>query len=116
MLYQKKIEFIINRKKVKIFNRDGIDLARMLRHYMEGRNNSWRIRWVYIMYKQNKYCIYPKLSKIQNIGFGEDATHCSGIDIYQTALDKTTKCDSNFTDDPVPDLQILKSLSIKLVI
>lgn len=101
-------EFILNRKEVKRFNRGGIDMTRMLRHYMEGKNNSWAIRWSYAMYKQDKYCIYPKVSKIQNIGFGEHATHCSGINIYQTTLDKTSNCDFDFTNDTVPHLQIAK--------
>lgn len=101
-------EFIKNKKEVKRFNRGGIDMTRMLKHYMEGKNNSWAIRWSYAMYKQDKYCVYPKVSKIQNIGFGENATHCSGINIYQTTLDKTLKCNFDFTDEIIPDIQIVK--------
>lgn len=99
-------EFIKNKKAVKRFNRGGIDMTRMLKHYMKGKNNSWAIRWSYAMHKQNKYSVYPKVSKIQNIGFGEDATHCSGVNIYQTILDKTSKCNFNFTDEIIPNIQI----------
>ncbi len=101
-------EYIKNKKEVKRFNRGGIDMTRMLKYYMAGKNNSWAIRWSYAMHKQNKYCVYPKVSKIQNIGFGEDATHCSGINIYKTTLDETLKCNFNFTDEIIPNIQIAK--------
>lgn len=101
-------EFIKNKKEVKRFNRGGIDMTRMLKYYIKGRNNSWAIRWSYSMYKQNKYSVYPKVSKIQNIGFGKDATHCSGVNIYKTTLDKTLKCDFDFTDEITPNIQIVK--------
>jgi len=89
-------EFINNRQAVKKFNRGGIDMTRMLKHCMQGKNHSWAIRWSYAMSKQDKYCIYPKVSKIQNIGFGEGATNCTGIDIYKTDLDTTKKTDFKF--------------------
>ena len=101
-------EFINNKKEVKKFNRGGIDMARMLRHYKEGKNNSWAIRWSYAMYKQNKYAIYPKISKVQNIGFGENATHCTGINIYQAALDETFDFDFDFTNNITPHSKIVK--------
>lgn len=101
-------DFIQNKKEVKKFNRGGIDMARMLKSYMKGKNNSWAIRWSYAMYKQDKYCIYPKVSKVQNIGFGEGATHCSGVNIYKTTLDETSECNFNFTDEIIPNVQIAK--------
>lgn len=100
--------FINSKKEVKKFNRGGIDMARMLRHYIEGKNNSWAIRWSYEMYKRGQYCVAPKVSKIQNIGFGKNATHCSGINIYQTILDETSKCNFSFTDEIAPNTQIAK--------
>lgn len=101
-------EFIKNKKEVKKFNRGGIDMTRMLKHCMLGKNHSWAIRWSYAMYKQGKYCIYPKVSKVQNIGFGVDATNCSGINIYQTDLDSSSKCEFNFIDEKMPNKQLAK--------
>lgn len=101
-------DFINNRTKVNKFNRGGRDLARMLKHSIEGKNHSWAIRWFYAMYKQDKFAIYPKISKVQNIGFGGDATHCSGVDIYQTVLDGSTGCDFIYSDESVPDETISK--------
>ena len=88
--------FIQNKNAIKTFNRGGIDMTRMLKHCIEGKNHSWAIRWSYTMYKLDKYCFYPKISKIQNVGFGEEATNCTGVDIYQTNLDKSENCDFKF--------------------
>lgn len=88
--------FIQNKNAIKTFNRGGIDMTRMLKHCIEGKNHSWAIRWSYTMYKLDKYCFYPKISKIQNVGFGEEATNCKGVDIYQTNLDKSENCDFKF--------------------
>lgn len=106
-------EFIQNKKEVKKFNRGGIDMARMLKSYINNKNNSWAIRWSYAMYKKDKYCVYPKLSKVQNIGFGIEATHCSNIDIYQTTLDNSKRCEFNFTDEIIPDTQLAKEFRYK---
>jgi hypothetical protein len=91
--------FIQDKHLVRAFNRGGIDLARMLKHYMQKKNNSWAIRWAYTMFKEGKYCMYPRVSKVQNIGFGEDATHCDGIHIYKSTLDESTSCDFDFLDE-----------------
>jgi hypothetical protein len=101
-------EFIRDRQAVKKLNRGGIDMARMLRHCMQGKNHSWAIRWSYAMSKQDKYCVYPKVSKIQNIGFGDDATNCKGINIYQTDTDNTNKTDFHFLETITVDEKIAK--------
>ncbi|MCJ8322845.1 MAG: glycosyltransferase [Rhizobiales bacterium] len=105
--------FISDRKKVTKFNRGGIDMARMLRHYFDGKNNSWAIRWSYSMFKKNKYCIYPTVSKVQNIGFGIDATHCKGVDIYQTTLDQTNLSEFKFNDEDKVDPIIAKQFKYR---
>jgi hypothetical protein len=83
-------------------------MTRMLRHQRKGKNNSWAIRWSYAMYKKDKFCIYPKASKVQNMGFGKDATHCSGVNIYQTELDDSNNCNFKFISNLKPDNQITR--------
>jgi hypothetical protein len=100
--------FIKDKQKIKKFNRGGIDMTRMLKHCMEGKNHSWAIRWSYSMYKQDKYCIYPKISKVQNIGFGKDATNCTGINIYKTNIDKSNKLNFIFQRNIQIDKQLIK--------
>jgi hypothetical protein len=104
-------KFIKSRSETRKFNRGGIDMVRMLKHYMEGKNNSWAIRWSYAMYKDSKYCIYPKISKVQNIGFGDDATHCTGENIYLTSLDISCNSKFNHTNDISVNPQIAKEFS-----
>ena len=101
-------EFVENKKEVNKFNRGGIDMTRMLRHQRKGKNNSWAIRWSYAMHKKDRFCIYPKDSKVQNIGFGKDATHCSGMNIYQTELDDSNNCNFKFISSLKPDNQIAR--------
>lgn len=65
-----------DKQKQRAFNRGGSDMYGMLRDYMEGRNNSWAIRFCYSQFKQQKYAVCPFLSKVDNEGFGADATNC----------------------------------------
>lgn len=63
-------------KKLKNqFNISGNDMFKMLELQMLGKINSWAIRWSYSQFKQQKYTVYPVISKVKNIGFGEGATH-----------------------------------------
>ncbi|WP_345985242.1 hypothetical protein WCX49_11610 [Sulfurimonas sp. HSL-1656] len=107
-------DFIKDWKSVRAFNRGGIDMTRMLKHYKEGKNNSWAIRWSYAMYKQGKYAVFAKSSKVQNIGFGSEATHCSNTNIYETVLDTTSKCDFDFTDEILPNSKIAKEFKFQV--
>lgn len=104
-------KFIKDNKAVKNFNRGGIDMTRMLKHCMEGKNHSWAIRWSYSMYKLDKYCFYPKKSKVQNIGFGNNATNCTGIDIYQTNLDNSENCNFKFNNNIEINRKITKEFA-----
>lgn len=100
--------FVNDKKAIKKFNRGGMDMTRMLKHYKEGKNNSWAIRWAYSMSKQDKYCIYPKVSKIQNIGFGNNATHCKGEHIHITKLDNSNNTNFIFKHNLEINKNIIK--------
>ena len=101
-------DFICDKDQIKKFNTGGVDMARMLKDSIEGKNNSWAIRWSYAMYKQNKFCVYPTVSKINNIGFGADGTHCKGDNIYGGTIDNGTNESFYFTDMQQPDYKIAK--------
>lgn len=105
--------FINNRRAIKEFNRGGIDLTRMLTYYKKGKNNSWAIRWAYAMYKSGNYSIYPKISKVENIGFGDNATHCSGMNIYTTNLDNSDTCDFEFIEEISIDNALLREFKFQ---
>ncbi|GAI87651.1 unnamed protein product, partial [marine sediment metagenome] len=68
-------QFITDREQQKAFMQGGTDLVRMLRRQMEGEIDAWDIRFCYNRYKANALTVYPTTSKVQNIGFGKEATH-----------------------------------------
>ena len=57
------------------FNKWGEDRSSMLDDRMNGRVNSWAIRFDYAMYKNGMFNILPKQSLIQNIGHDGSGTH-----------------------------------------
>ncbi|MBO0938836.1 glycosyltransferase [Fibrella sp. HMF5335] len=84
-------EFKQDRELVKAFEQGGADLGRMLRRQMEGEIDAWDIRYCYSRFKANGLTIYPTQSKVQNIGFGADATHTDIFNRYKTELDAGTQ-------------------------
>lgn len=68
--------FVNNSREIDRFNRGGEDMFPMLQGQMEGRLDSWAIRWDYCMYKNEGYCIWPKYSYVRNIGFDGSGVHC----------------------------------------
>ena len=72
----------------KAFCKGGSDLFDMLRGYMEGRNNSWYIRFCYSMHKQQGYSICPIRSLVRNDGFTQEATHCNVYNRYKISFEE----------------------------
>ncbi|MBQ2986523.1 MAG: sugar transferase [Tyzzerella sp.] len=58
------------------FNRGGNDLFRMLRRQMQGKRDSWAVRFCYAQSRQNKMAIYPSKTLLINQGFDGQGTHC----------------------------------------
>jgi len=54
----------------------------MLQDQIEGKNNSWAIRWYASAFLKNKFTLNPGKSLVQNIGFDGTGTHCgdAGLD------------------------------------
>ena len=65
-----------SKKMQKAFNAGGSDMYGMLKDFMEGRNNSWAIRFCYAQHRQGRYSLHPFRSLVANEGFGIDATNC----------------------------------------
>lgn len=59
-----------------LFNRGGNDLSLMLANQMEGKIDSWAIRWCYAQSRQNKYTVYPAVTKVENCGLDGTGTNC----------------------------------------
>ncbi len=53
-----------------------IDYTKMLIDQINGRIDSWAIRWYASTFLKNKLTLYPKIPLIKNIGFDGSGTHC----------------------------------------
>lgn len=62
-------KFIQNRSIQKEFNKGGKDLTTMLKAKMEGKVDSWAIRWTYHVFKNNLAFVQTTKSYIDNIGY-----------------------------------------------
>lgn len=58
------------------FSLGGADLVAMLDLQMQGKIDSWAIRWDYWHFKSSAYCLRPRYSLIDNIGFDGTGVHC----------------------------------------
>lgn len=72
--YQKILKSPILQWKL---NRSGNSMMGMLRLQMDGKIDSWAIRWCLAQSKQNKYTIYPKNTLIYDDGADGSGTHVS---------------------------------------
>ena len=57
------------------FNRGGGDLFISLKKQIKFGGNSWAIKWVYNQFINGTYTVYPKHSKIENIGMDNSGIH-----------------------------------------
>ena len=102
-------EFSSNPQRIKAFNRNGSDMFSMLEDYMEGRNKSWAIRFCYNQFKLGKYAVCPFLSKVNNEGFGEEATNCKQqYSRFKVNIDQSGSTDFLFDPQISPNKQIEK--------
>lgn len=91
----------------KKLNRGGRDMANMLDNYMQGKNDSWAIRWCYSQSKLDMLTVYPVVSRIKNIGLDGTGTHSGVTSRFDIALNtKNDRC--NF-DYPGLDKRITKN-------
>ncbi|MEG0153258.1 MAG: sugar transferase [Cellulosilyticaceae bacterium] len=101
--------FCKDKKKKREFNKGGSDMYTMLKAYMKGKNNSWAIRYCYSQFKLKKYAICPFLSKIDNKGFGEQATHCKqSYSRFKIEIDRSNIQNFDFPKNITPYKNIEK--------
>lgn len=66
-------------KAITMFNRGGEDMFPMLTSQLNGKIDSWAIRWDYTLFKHNAYCLRPTKTLTYNIGFDNSGTNCTTI-------------------------------------
>lgn len=60
--------------------------TRMLRRQVEGKNNSWAIRWNASLFLNDILSLNVGRSLVRNIGFDGSGTHCGGGHLYDSEL------------------------------
>lgn len=58
----------------------------MLQDQIDGKNNSWAIRWHASAFLADKLTLYPSKSLVNNIGFDNSGTHCGFSDNYDQEI------------------------------
>ncbi len=93
----------------RAFNQGGSDMYGMLRDYMDGRNNSWAIRFCYAQFRGGKYSVHPFLSLVDNDGFGAEASNCRQK-YSRFRIERNNNTSFVFPADIRPDKSILRQL------
>lgn len=97
----------------KLFNQDGAELIKLIKEYyleyefnrrnthafinmlqdqVDGKNNSWAIRWHASLLLENKYCLHPVQALVKNIGLDASGTHCNYNNLKQNLTDNIEIC------------------------
>jgi len=58
----------------------------MLRDQIQGKNNSWAIRWHASAFLHNKFTLYPARSLVHNIGNDNTGEHSIATDVFDVTL------------------------------
>lgn len=75
------------RKLTRVFDFNGnYGFTRMLRRQIEGKNNSWAIRWNASLFLKDILSLNVGKSLVQNEGFDGSGTNCGGGELYSSQL------------------------------
>ncbi|MGI6423149.1 MAG: sugar transferase [Candidatus Dojkabacteria bacterium] len=72
---QDYLSFSENKYAQKQFNKGGKDLTKMLKAQIEGKIDSWAIRWSYHQFKKGLVCVQTTKSYVDNIGYDSSGIH-----------------------------------------
>lgn len=76
-----------NRRLTRRFDFNGnYRFTRMLRRQVQGKNNSWAIRWNASLFLKDILSLNVGRSLVQNNGFDGSGTHCGGGNLYGSQL------------------------------
>lgn len=102
-----------NKKQLRKLKILGSDMFPMLKKQYVGKIDSWMIRWCYDQFKKELFTVYPTTSKVENIGYGEGATHTvRNLPRFATVLDSTNQENFKFiTSESGLDPRIIKKNS-----
>ncbi len=93
-LFNSDGKFLLNelrrRKLTRLFDFNGAyQYVQMLKDQINGRNDSWAIRWYATAFLANKLTLYPGRSLVHNIGNDNSGTHCEDTRSHDVELSST---------------------------
>ncbi len=101
----RRFEYDLRRRRA--FNQGGPDAAAMLDAQLDGRIDSWAIRWGYSQHRFGMYSVVPAVSKVHNIGLDGSGTH----GVIEGSLAQSLR-DRPVTYEPLaPDPVVLKEFA-----
>jgi len=62
----------------------------MLKEQIQGKNDSWAVRWYASAFLANKLTLYPGRSLLNNIGNDGSGTHCVASEHLDVVLSKSS--------------------------
>lgn len=76
-----------DQKLTKNFDMNGAyPYTKMLEDQVNGRNDSWAVRWHASTFLKNKLTLYPGVSLVRNIGHDGSGVHCCTSSFYDVNL------------------------------
>lgn len=77
----------LNKKRLsRVFDVGGYPFTRMLERQIEGKLDSWAIRWHTALFLADKLNLYPGISLVQNIGHDGSGVHCNRSSHFDVTL------------------------------
>jgi hypothetical protein len=103
-------EFKNNRQMKAKFNEMGSDMSLMMKRQMEGKINSWAIRFCFYQFQYKLFSVHPVVSKIENIGFfDKQATNTNqNFNRFNSTLDNSSNKVFDFNNQISLDPNIIK--------
>jgi hypothetical protein len=90
-------------KKEANFN-NTFNYTKMLEDQINGKNNSWAIRWYISTFLKDMLTLYPGRSLVQNIGFDSSGYHSGTTDLFSVYMN-----DSNASYDKIEVIEDIDS-------
>lgn len=98
--------FIWNPVKHYKFMRAGSDLPYMLWKQMNGKIDSWAIRWCYYQFKKDQLTVFPSKSMIESVGIGVAATHTKKTTRFNVSIEKSDQIHFHFKKETLINVKL----------
>lgn len=89
----------------------GEDAPGMLLGTLTNKNDSWYILWTLDHFINNRQCLYSNKSKVTNVGYNEEGTHCNFINTYIDNFKIDNTLEFNFRKELKTNNSVLKYFS-----